>query len=87
MPNLCFSLTFSEVKMMIPICVGHNSDWASRVGKGEHASSMGCTHDHLLYVSDSPADGLFPFSIGQAGGGEDWRHSIVEVRCSEVVQM
>jgi len=67
-----------EVKMMIPICVGHNSDWASRVGKGEHASSMGCTHDHLLYVSDSPADGLFPFSIGQAGGGEDWRHSIVE---------
>ena len=66
--------------MMIPICVGHNSSWASRVGRGEHASSMGCAHDHLLYVSDTPADGLYPFSVGHAGNGEEWRHSVVEVR-------
>ena len=71
-----------EIKMMIPICVGHNSSWASRVGRSEHASNLGCSHDHTLYVSDAQGEGMFPFSVGHAGSGEEWRHNVVEVSCS-----
>lgn len=66
-------------KMIIPICVGHTPQWASRIGRGENASAMGCPHDHVFYASDTPGVGMIPISIGNAGSGEEWRHSISQV--------
>ena len=64
---------------LVPVCVGHNSDWVLRVSKGEDASILGCSHDYVFYVSESPAEGLAPFSVGHAGTGKEWRHCVIEV--------
>ena len=68
-----------QFKMMIPICVGHAPNWASRVGRGEHASCLGAEHDHLLYASDTQLEGMIPVCIGHAGSGDDFRHRIEQV--------
>ena len=62
---------------MFPVCVGHSSKQACRIGKTKEA--IQCQPDFIFYGSETGIEDMVPFSVGSAGEGDRWRHIIVQV--------